>query len=148
MDEVPRDSQDPQGAEHDLAKGQWHGARKKGHTNKTLRTALPPPPPDVHVAQEQPKSKAQQWELVQRKKTRKKKEPSVAAGYQIDKSKNKFVAINRERNETVYTGMPSSRQNRIEHVIKSELQERSLTDQKLVYVSRYNKRPEKNLQRR
>ena len=147
------------GSEHDLAKSRWPGGRK-AHTNKTVRKKTPktgellpasdPPPDAKQSAAKQPAAKqpaagkASQWTVV----TKGRKTPRVQKGYSVDKGDAGWVNLNRERNPSVYTGEPTSRQNRKEFVIRAELQERSLTDKKLVYVSRYNKGQEKKLQRR
>jgi hypothetical protein len=140
---------------YELSKGQWASGRKKGHTNKSLSKRPPKPTaagpvlvpaavePEADASPTPSKPTGKEWTVVQKGK---RKQPRVQKGYTLDSTTaaDKFLGPDKQN----YTGEPCARQNRNEFVMRSQLQERSLTDDKLLYVSKYNKQSEKRLQRR
>ncbi len=76
----------------------------------------------------------------------KRKPPRVKKGYSLDGTGDNLPK--RAAGKQVYAGVPVARQNRNEFVMRAELQDRNLTDKKLLYVSKYNKGQAKSLQRR
>ncbi len=128
--------------EFDLKKSQ---RRLKHNTNKTLRRKDGKRNEREAVAD---KERGKQWVTVtsrRGKKERKKAVPHVPANMEVDKKRTVFASINQPRKREFFTGVPSARQNRKEFILRQELQPQN--PGKVVYVSRFNHRKEKALQR-
>ena len=145
-----------EGSPYELSKGQWDQGRKGG-TNKTVRSAHygntvfsfiatePPVPVETSAgsATEKKKKKDESWILV---RSGRRKKPLVKDGFRLDDST--MASRRRDAKEPVFTGVPIARNNKKQELVKKEVEQRSAANEKLIYVSKYNKGQAKDLQRR